>query len=217
MKREKTYAAMVSAMDDGIGRVLNTLKERNMEENTIVVFLSDNGGPTHKNASKNDPLRGKKGDLFEGGVRVPFAMQWKGSIKKGLVYNNPISSMDIMATICDLANIKTKNKLDGVNLIPFLKNEKNTVPHDRLFWRKWEQNAMAIRKGNLKLVSNRQMQTNLPKLYNLSDDISEIKDIKGTNNLDVDELLNDWKDWNMTNKDRYFPTLRNDKWWERNK
>ena len=61
------------------------------------------------------------------------------------------------------------------------------------------------------------MQTNLPKLYNLSDDISEIKDIKGTNNLDVDELLNDWKDWNMTNKDRYFPTLRNDKWWERNK
>ena len=56
---------------------------------------------------------------------------------KGLVYNNPISSMDIMATICDLANIKTKNKLDGVNLIPFLKNEKNTVPHDRLFWRKW--------------------------------------------------------------------------------
>ena len=144
-------------------------------------------------------------------------MQWKGSIKKGLVYNNPISSMDIMATICDLANIKTNNKLDGVNLIPFLKNEKNTVPHDRLFWRKWEQNAMAIRKGNLKLVSNRQMQTNLPKLYNLSDDISEIKDIKGTSNLDVDELLNDWKDWNMTNKDRYFPTLGNDKWWERNK
>ena len=72
---------MVSAMDDGIGRVLNTLKERNMEENTIVVFLSDNGGPVHKNCSKNFPLRGGKSDLYEGGIRVPFAMQWKGKIK----------------------------------------------------------------------------------------------------------------------------------------
>ena len=123
-KKRKTYAAMVSAMDDGIGRVLNTLKERNIEENTIVVFLSDNGGPIHKNASKNDPLRGKKGDLYEGGVRVPFAMQWKGNIKKGIIYKNPISSMDIMASICDLNHVKTKNKLDGVNLIPFLKKEK---------------------------------------------------------------------------------------------
>ena len=216
-KKRKTYAAMVSAMDDGIGRVLNTLKERNIEENTIVVFLSDNGGPIHKNASKNDPLRGKKGDLYEGGVRVPFAMQWKGNIKKGIIYKNPISSMDIMASICDLNHVKTKNKLDGVNLIPFLKKEKKGEPHDVLFWRKWEQNAMAIRKGNLKLVSNRQMQTNLPKLYDLSDDISEIKDIKGSNNKDADEMLNDWEEWNKENKDRYFPTLGNDKWWERNK
>ena len=76
---------------------------------------------------------------------------------------------------------------------------------------------MAIRKGNLKLVSNRQMQTNLPKLYNLSDDISEIKDIKGSNNMDAVEMLNDWEEWNKENKDRYFPTLGNDKWWERNK
>ena len=125
--------------------------------------------------------------------------------------------MDLMATICDLANVKTKNKLDGVNLIPFLKKEKKGEPHGVLFWRKWEQNAMAIRKGNLKLVSNRQMQTNLPKLYNLSDDISEIKDIKGSNNMDADEMLNDWEEWNKENKDRYFPTLGNDKWWERNK
>ena len=125
--------------------------------------------------------------------------------------------MDIMASICDLNHVKTKNKLDGVNLIPFLKKEKKGEPHDVLFWRKWEQNAMAIRKGNLKLVSNRQMQTNLPKLYDLSDDISEIKDIKGSNNKDADEMLNDWEEWNKENKDRYFPTLGNDKWWERNK
>jgi arylsulfatase A-like enzyme len=125
--------------------------------------------------------------------------------------------MDLMATICDLANVKTKNKLDGINLIPFLKKEKKGTPHDVLFWRKFDQNAMAIRKGNLKLVSNRQMQTNLPKLYDLSDDISELKDIKVSNNMDADEMLNDWKEWNKENKDRYFPTLGNDKWWERNK
>ena len=216
-KKRKTYAAMVSAMDDGVGRVLSALKENNIEENTIVVFLSDNGGPIHKNASKNDPFRGKKGDLYEGGVRVPFAMQWKGNIKNGIIYDKPISSMDIMATICDLANVKTKNKLDGVNLIPFLKKEKKEMPHDILFWRKWEQNAMAIRKGNLKLVSNRQMQNNLPKLYNISEDFSENKDIKELNYKYADELLKEWQEWNKTNKDRYFPTLGKDKWWERNK
>ena len=215
-KKRKTYAAMVSAMDDGIGRVLNTLRKQNIEENTIVVFLSDNGGPTNKNASNNDPLRGKKSDLYEGGIRVPFAMQWIGQIDKGMIYSNPVSSMDIMATICNLAHVKTKNKLDGVNLIPFLKKEQIGVPHNVLFWRKWEQNAMAIRKGDLKLVSNQRMENNLPKLYNLSNDIKEVKNIKALNLLESDDLLNDWNQWNMSNKDRCFPRLGNDKWWERN-
>ena len=203
-------------MDDGIGRVLNTLRKQNIEENTIVVFLSDNGGPTNKNASNNDPLRGKKSDLYEGGIRVPFAMQWIGQIDKGMIYSNPVSSMDIMATICNLAHVKTKNKLDGVNLIPFLKKEQTGVPHNVLFWRKWEQNAMAIRKGDLKLVSNQRMENNLPKLYNLSNDIKEDKNIKAINELESDNLLNDWNQWNKFNKDRCFPRLGNDKWWERN-
>jgi arylsulfatase A-like enzyme len=215
-KKRKTYAAMVSAMDDGIGRVLNTLKKQNIEENTIVVFLSDNGGPVHKNSSNNSPLRGKKSDLYEGGIRVPFAMQWIGEIDKGMIYSNPVSSMDIMATICNLAHVKTKNKLDGVNLMPFLKNGQEGVPHQALFWRKWEQDAMAIRKGDLKLVSNQRKENNPPKLYNLSKDINENKNIKELNKIESDHLLEDWNRWNKDNKDRYFPRLGNDKWWERN-
>jgi arylsulfatase A-like enzyme len=215
-KKRKTYAAMVSAMDDGIGRVLNTLKKQNIEENTIVVFLSDNGGPVHKNSSNNSPLRGKKSDLYEGGIRVPFAMQWIGEIDKGMIYSNPVSSMDIMATICNLAHVKTKNKLDGVNLMPFLKNGQEGVPHQALFWRKWEQDAMAIRKGDLKLVSNQRKENNPPKLYNLSKDINENKNIKELNKIESDHLLEDWNHWNKDNKDRYFPRLGNDKWWERN-
>ena len=120
-KKRKTYAAMVSAVDDGVGRVLEALKEQGLDENTIVVFLSDNGG-AHNNASDNGPLRGLKGDLFEGGIRVPFAIRWKGVIPEGQSYEKPVSSLDIMATIVARTDVKINadRPLDGVDLIPFL-------------------------------------------------------------------------------------------------
>ena len=97
-KKRKTYAAMVSAVDDGVGRVLKELKMYGLEENTIVAFLSDNGGPTTKNASTNSPLRGNKGDAWEGGFRVPFAIQWKGKLPAGSSYENPVSALDLGTT-----------------------------------------------------------------------------------------------------------------------
>jgi len=213
-KRRRTYAAMVSAVDDGVGRVLDALKEKGLDENTIVVFLSDNGGAKN-NASDNGPLRGLKGDLFEGGIRVPFAMRWKGVIPEGQTYKKSVSSLDIMATIVAQTNVEINKErpLDGVNLIPYLTGKNNTEPHDYLFWRKWEQNAMAIRQGNYKLVSNKNQKQNTPHLFNISNEISEKKDLSDEQKKKHDQLLKEWQQWNLQLKDRVFPTLQ-DVWWK---
>jgi len=100
--KRRTYAAMITAVDDGVGRVLATLDELGIDDNTLVIFLSDNGGPEKKNASDNGELRGGKGSYFEGGIHVPFAMRWPGKVPAGLEYKKPISSLDILATFADL-------------------------------------------------------------------------------------------------------------------
>lgn len=217
-KRRKTYAAMVSAVDDGVGRVLQALKEKGLEENTIVIFLSDNGGASN-NASDNGPLRGKKGDLFEGGNRVPFAIRWKGVIPSGKTYNKAVSSLDIMSTIVAQNGIKINpnRPLDGVNLIPYLTGTNNGSPHDYLFWRKWEQNAMSVRQGNYKLVANKQQDENAPELYDLLNDVAETTNIKSQNKEKYKHLLLKWQEWNAQLKDRVFPTLGSDKWWIKKK
>jgi arylsulfatase A-like enzyme len=215
-KKRKTYAAMVSAVDDGVGRVLDALKEQGLDENTIIVFLSDNGG-AHNNASDNGPLRGLKRDLFEGGVRVPFAIRWKGMIPAGETYKKPISSLDIMATIVAQTNVKInpERALDGVDLIPFLTGKNNGTPHDYLFWRKWEQNAMAVRHGNYKLVANRKQDQENPELFDLSTDISESKNLKSEKLKIYKDLQKEWNNWNKELKDRVFPTLVEDNWWDK--
>ena len=211
-KKRKTYAAMVSAVDDGVGRVLKALEDKGLDENTIVVFLSDNGG-ANNNASDNGPLRGTKGDLFEGGIRVPFAIRWKGTIPQGQTYQKPVSSLDIMATIVSLNKIEINSErpLDGVDLIPFLTGKDNGLPHDQLFWRKWEHSAMAIRKGDYKLVANRDKETQLPELFHMGDDQSEGNILQNEEAI-YDDLMTEWNQWNLQMKDRVFPTLQ-DKWW----
>ena len=211
-KKRKTYAAMVSAVDDGVGRVLKALEDKGLDENTIVVFLSDNGG-ANNNASDNGPLRGTKGDLFEGGIRVPFAIRWKGTIPQGQTYQKPVSSLDIMATIVSLNKIEINSDrpLDGVDLIPFLTGKDNGLPHDQLFWRKWEHSAMAIRKGDFKLVANRDKEKQLPELYHIGADNSEGNILQNEEAI-YDDLMTEWNQWNLQMKDRVFPTLQ-DKWW----
>jgi len=214
--KRKTYAAMVSAVDDGVGNVLKTLEKNGLDENTIVVFLSDNGGAKN-NGSNNKPLKGLKGDLFEGGIRVPFAIRWKGNIPEGKTYEKAISSLDIMATIVAQTKVKINKErpLDGVNLIPFLNNEENGNPHDYLFWRKWEQNAMAIRNADFKLVANKNKTENSPELYKLTSDISETTNVELTNKEQSDNLLKEWQKWDAQMKDRIFPRLMEDIWWDR--
>lgn len=173
--KRKTYAAMVSAVDDGVGAVLDKLNELRLTENTIVIFLSDNGGPESDNASNNGALRAGKSSLYEGGIRVPFAMQWPKQIAPNTKYNQPIISLDIFATIA--ANItsttKPKNELDGVNLIPFIKGNHKKSPHEYLFWRQFDQkNYAVLHESGIKEVIIKDTSI---QVYNLKLDIGEEK------------------------------------------
>ena len=179
--KRKIYAAMVSALDDGVGHVLDKLQELNIEENTLVFFLSDNGGPETKNASDNGILRGGKSDTYEGGFRVPFALQWKGTLAENTICDTPVSALDIFATATALAGVsENPNKpLDGVNLIPYLTNQTAVIPHETIYLRKYDQQKYAVRHGDYKLLSN--YSTNFQSLYNLKDDISESTNILESN------------------------------------
>src|SRR5262249_14440577 len=154
-KERRLYAAMMSAMDDAIGRILAALREHGIEDNTMIVFLSDNGGPMTKmgaNGSRNGLLKGQKGDLWEGGVRVPFLLQWKARLPKGKVYPFPVIQLDLLPTALAAVggDIKADWKLDGVNLLPYLEGKNAGRPHDTLYWRFGPQ--WAIRQGDWKLV-----------------------------------------------------------------
>lgn len=174
--RRRTYAAMVSAVDDGVGRLLAKLRELGLENDTLVFFLSDNGGPTQDNASNNRPLRGNKGSPWEGGIRVPFAAQWPGRIPRGLVYDQPVSSLDIYATIAALAQapIDPARPLDGVNLLPYLSGEKTGVPHEAIYLRMHDRGAFAVRSGDAKLVITGTDAA--PQVFDLRRDLAEAND-----------------------------------------
>src|SRR5688572_6677216 len=125
-EKRRKFAAMMSAMDDAVGKVLAKIREAGQEENTLIVFLSDNGGPTMSTTSKNDPLRGFKMTTWEGGIRVPFCMQWKGKLPAGKTYEHPIIQLDLLPTMLAAAGspADVTPTLDGVNLLPYLTGEK---------------------------------------------------------------------------------------------
>lgn len=172
--RRRTHAAMLSAMDDAIGEVLETLRRTRLEEKTLIFFISDNGGPTAQTTSRNGPLGGFKGQVLEGGIRVPFIMQWKGRLPAGQVYEQPVVSLDILPTALAAAGVKLPDRAatDGVNLTPFLVNGSTGPPHSALYWRFGPQ--AAVRKGDWKLVL---MGERPPRLYDLATDVGEKRDL----------------------------------------
>ncbi len=194
-EKRRTFAAMMSAMDDAVGRVLAKVREIGQEENTLIFFLCDNGGPTPVTTSNNGPLRGVKATTLEGGVRVPFCVQWKGRIPAGKTYDQPIIQLDILPTAVAAAggSVDAAWKLDGVDLMPYLTGKKDGAPHDALYWRFGEQ--WAIRKGDWKLVASRP-DGKEPKLFNLKDDIGEAKDLTAANPDKAKELQAAWTAWN---------------------
>jgi arylsulfatase A-like enzyme len=176
-EKRRTYAAMVVGMDDAIGRILKQLRDDGLEERTLIFFLSDNGGPPEDNASSNTPLRGRKGQMWEGGIRVPFLAQWKGVLPAGKTYDRPVSSLDILPTALAAAGATSiaSQPLDGVDLVPFLTGRKTGDPHETLFWRIAERDIWAVRSGDHKLIKQGQK----PGLHDLSKDLRESRDLDG--------------------------------------
>lgn len=207
----RTYAAMTAAMDEAIGRVLDKLRSAGLEEKTLVFFFSDNGGPTMPgttiNGSRNTPLRGSKRTTLEGGIRVPFAVQWKGRLPAGKVYDRPVIQLDVLPTALAAAGVGVKPewRLDGVNLLPHLTGQPEAAPHETLYWRMGEQ--MAVRRGDWKLVrydtaadsgarSDRGRPGVTPaRLYNLAQDIGEAHDLAAGNPQKVKEMEAVWRQW----------------------
>jgi arylsulfatase A-like enzyme len=177
--RRRTYAAMNSAMDDGIGQVLAALRANGLEKNTLVWFISDNGGPPPNVApTSNAPLRGHKGTLYEGGIHVPFALQWPAAIKAGTVISAPVISLDIFATALAVADAKPApgKTPDGTSLLPLLMGDATGFDQRVLHWRDGgsKANKWALRQGNWKLVrSGTLAQPGPAELYDLAADIGE--------------------------------------------
>ena len=190
--KRRSYAAMIWAMDRAIGKLVASLKESGRFENTLIWFLSDNGGAT-SNASNNLPLAGHKGIKFEGGTRVPFFAHWPKQFKKPKKFEPMMISLDIMATSLAAAGEKPSalKKLDGVNLLPFLDGKKDKPPHQYLYWHKlW---FSAMRDGPWKLIY---VQDYGYALYNLDKDLSESKNLIKSEKKRSDQMiaqLNNWK------------------------
>lgn len=212
-KTRKTYAAMLAALDQAVGQVLEKLKREGLEEKTLIVFLNDNGGPTMLgttiNGSMNTPLRGSKRTTLEGGIRVPFLLSWKGTLPSGTTFDAPVIQLDLAPTFLAVAGIdvKTGAKFDGVNLLPHLAGKAKQPPHEALFWRLGAQ--AAIRSGQWKLVRYDQAADHPNvrsspagaavtafRLYDLSHDIGEAYDLASEQPERFKALLTAWEDWN---------------------
>jgi len=191
-ERRRIFSAMLSGLDDGVGRLLAKLRESKLEEDTLIFFVSDNGGPTTATTARNGPLRGYKGQVLEGGVRVPYMMQWKGKLPAGKVYRQPVNTLDIHPTAVAAAggSIPPDAKLDGVNLIPYLTGSGDRPPHEALYWRFGPQSA--IRKGDWKLVN---LGEGEPELYNLSRDIGEKQNLAASEPAKKKELEEAYQAW----------------------
>ena len=188
-------AAMTIALDRAVGVVLDALRQNGLTEKTLVIFLNDNGGATgHDNA----PLRGHKGSCWEGGVRVPFAMQWPGVLPQGKTCDAPVIQLDLFATAMSLAGVdKTPGQpLDGVDLLPFLTGKQAGRPHQTLYWKnggKW-----AVRDGDLKLAVPEDGLA--PALYDLAKDVGEGTDLAAQRPDDVKRLRALYDAWAATHK-----------------
>lgn len=201
----RKYAADLRQMDDIIGRIVARLRERGLEDDTLIFFYSDNGGTG--GASRNTPLRGTKWTLWEGGIRVPFIVSWKGRIPGDRVINTPVIETDVLPTSIAAADttIDPSWKLDGVNLLPLLEGKETSLARDELYWRFGIQ--YAIRKGDWKLVKAH--ISTPPRLFNLAHDIGEDTDLADKHPEKVRALQLLWDAWNTQNEP---PRWNDDRW-----
>ena len=171
LHRERVYAAMIRALDRGVGRVLDALRENGLEDNTLVVFTSDNGGAGYIGLPHvNSPFRGWKITLFEGGIHVPYFVKWPAKLAGGQIFDEPVHGFDFFSTAAAAAGaeLPRDRKIDGVDLVAHVKGEVPGVPHEKLFWRSGV--AQSTRVGDWKLNVSGPGKV---WLYNLAADPSE--------------------------------------------
>ncbi len=192
------YAAMTYEFDKGVGKLMETLEHLELSENTIVWFLSDNGGM--KRTSDNRPLRGAKWDSYEGGLRVPFVVSWPGHVKPGTVLEAPVTTLDIGATSVALAGGDLSNiNLDGVDISSYITGQSKEVPHEELFWRigrNYNENSGVLRVGDYKLI----VQNEKVQLFNLKEDLAETTDLSRNQPGRVKEMLARWNELNQSSQ-----------------
>lgn len=196
-KTRRTYAGMVYSMDENIGKILDELREQGLEEDTLIFFLSDNGGPFNISAN-NGKLRGQKGELYDGGIHIPFAIQWKGRLPAGTNYAHPVISLDILPTAVAAARgkIDPSWKLDGVNLLPHLAGNMKNPPHDTLYWRFLFQSC--IRTPEWKLVKAKEKdggEVHDWQLFKIKDDPSEKDDVIKQYPEVAEKLMDKHEEW----------------------
>ncbi|HEX6882446.1 MAG TPA: sulfatase-like hydrolase/transferase [Planctomycetota bacterium] len=207
------YAASVATLDAAIGRVLETLRALELDQRTLVLFLSDNGGPQpgpRWNGASNAPLRGAKGGLYEAGIRVPFVVRWTGVLPAGSTFAHPITALDLVPTALAMAGLEAPPGLDGVDLLPHLAGRSDAPPHAALHWRfnfppnRPEEHRWAIRVGDWKLLHSpeRDELTGPARgvgelgLYDLRHDPGEAHDLAAAQPERVAELKRRWQVWN---------------------
>jgi arylsulfatase A-like enzyme len=204
------YASMVAALDENVGRILDALHAQQLEENTLVVFLSDNGpakGGPHLEGWKPGwpkqivvgsagPLRGAKTDLFEGGIREPFILRWPARLAAGATYRQPISAMDVLPTVCAAAGVAIPEEtvVDGVDVVPFVRGGRQGSPHETIFWK--IKSSAALRRGDWKLLMLAPEWK--PQLYDLAADIGETRNLAAAKPDLTHELHAAWQAWNQT-------------------
>ena len=188
--KRRIYAAMTKALDDGIAKVRATLQRHEVLDETLIVFINDNGGATN-NGSDNGAMRGMKGSKWEGGIRVPMILAWPaGDVPPETVYDRPVSALDVLPTAVRAAGGDPASNLDGVDLVPFVAGRDKGYPHETLFWRRGV--AAACRKGDWKLIRS---DGNPDLLFNLADDPREMKNLASQHPVKVAELRTDLSDW----------------------
>ena len=202
----RVYAAMIRNLDRNIGRVLAELKAQGLDQNTLVIFTSDNGGAHYIGLDDlNKPYRGWKATFFEGGTRVPFFMQLPGVIAPGSQFTAPVSHFDIFATSAALAGVQppADRVIDGVNLIPFARGEQGGRPHEQMFWRSGA--YQVARSGDWKLQVNETQDK--VWLFNLQDDPTEQHNLVDAEPTRVKELLAQLAEFNSQQKAPLWPSL----------
>lgn len=227
---KRVYAAMVSALDDGVGEIRAKLKAEGIEKNTIIVFLSDNGCASYvQGACTNAPLNGFKATHLEGGVRVPYIVAWPGQVAAGRVDNRMVSSLDILPTAAAAAGVRPPAKHDGVSLLPYIVGNKAGAPNPTLYWRSGPN--FAIRDGNWKLWSVNRAETGAvvptvttvtpdgkkavvssrgihDMLYDLDQDVGETRNLAAANPKVVAGLKAKLKTWDKDNVDSQWTSMR---------